>query len=175
MGTAVETLGGFPYRISVFAKFAGASEPTTVAVDLGEVNRRTHGYAVEFSGVPLVTLPAEDLAASETKGNTLASTSNQLDNPIKIGAGQFGLVGVTTNNSSSTPPTWTADPPTFIDNWNNNFKATAIGYIDPTETVQPTATWNQSRANMQTVFVLGEALIPVTIKRHSSFQLVQTP
>ena len=81
------------------------------------------------------------------------------------------MVGVT--NSSTTPPTWSADPPTFIDNWNNNFKATSIGFIDPSVDIQPTATWSQSRTNLQVVFAVGEAVAPVTVKRHSSFQVIQ--
>lgn len=173
LGTAVETLGGIDYRISVYGKFAGASESTTVSWDLGEVNRRAHAYAVEFSGSPLVAIPAEDAAASETNGEDPATTSNQLAASIRVGGGQFGLAMVGVTNSSSTPPSWASEV-TQIDNWNSNFKATAIGYVDPTAEVQPTATWNTSRTNMQTVFVLGEPTLPLKIKARSSFQIIKS-
>ena len=173
MGTTFGSLGGIDYRISVWAKFAGSSESTTVSVDLGEVNRRTHGYVVEFSGVPLIVLPAADSATVEVKVQDASGTSNQLDNAIQIAAGQMGLAMVGLNGASATPPTWSADPPTFIDNWSNNFRGSACGFVDPPVSVQPTATWGSPRANIQAVFVIGEAIVPVTVKAHSSFQLIQ--
>lgn len=173
MGTTVGSLGGVDYRISVWAKFAGSSESTTVAVDLGEVNRRAHGYAVELSGVSLDALPAADSATVEVKVQDSTGTSNQLDAAIQIAAGQLGISVVGLNGTSATPPTWSADPPTFVDNWSNNFRGSAVGVVDPSVSVQPTATWGSGRANIQAVVVFGEAIVPVTVKARSSFQLIQ--
>ena len=172
LGTTLGTLSTVDYRISVWAKFAGSSEPTTVAVDLGEINRRTHGYVVEYSGVPLTVLPAADAAANETKTIDLAGTSNTLDNSIQIGGGQLGLAMVGLNGASPTTPSWTSEI-TENEDWSNNFRASAIGFVDPPATVQPEATWGTPRFSVHVVFVIGEAIVPVTVKAHSSFQLIQ--
>lgn len=170
LGTAVGELSGTDYRISVWGKFAGASESTTVAWDIGEVNRRAHGYAVEYQDAPLTVLPAEDAAAVVTGINGVtAGTSNQVDDPIDIGNGQFGVAMVGTAGSSPTPPSWASEV-TENEDWNINFRSTAIGFIDPSVTVQPTATWGSNRTNMQAVFALGAASVPLVLKGRSSFQ-----
>lgn len=173
MGTVAATLSGIDYRISAYAKFAGASESTTVAWDLGEINRRAHSYVVEFSGVPLVTLPAAESAASVTGVNGVTpTTSNQVDSSIQVGAGQFGLVMVGLNGASATPPSWASEV-TENEDWSNNFRASAVGFVDPSVTIQPTATWGSGRHNIQVVFVLGDPIVPVTIKARSSFQIIK--
>ncbi len=175
MGTFVATLGGFDYRISCWAKFAGAGETKTVSWDLGEANRRAHGYAVEFSGVPLLVMPATDSAAKSTSDNGGATgNSNQVDDAIDIGGGQFGVVMQGVVLTSAVPPTWATEV-TFIDNWSINFKASGIGFVDPAATVQPLATWGNVRHNLQVIFVLGDPIAPVTVKAHSSFQLMTLP
>ena len=174
MGTVAALLGAVTYRMSVWAKFAGAAESTTVAWDLGEVNRRSHGYAVEFSGVDMDAIPGTDSAAFVSGVNQPGgTTSNQVDNPIDIGIGQFGLAMVGLSSTSASAPTWASEV-TPIDNWSINFRGSGIGFFDPPgEDLQPTATWGSSRPNIQGVFVIGEALVPVTFKRHSSFQIIK--
>lgn len=176
MATVVYTLSSFDYRLHVYAKFAGASESTTVAVDLGEPNRRTHGWAVEFSGSEVTELNAEDAATQvSTDNGTVASTSNQVDDPIDIGAGQLGLAIAGTTSSSTVPPSWASEI-TNIDNWNSNFKATGIGYADPPAVgIQPSASWNTTRQNVQLCIALGVPPPMSTVLAGSTFRATKVP
>lgn len=154
MATVEATLSGLDYRISLWAKFAGSSESTTVAWDLGEANRRAHGYAVEFSDVQVTELNAEDAAVFVSGAETSVGTSNQVDDSIEIQAGQLGLAMVGLNGTSPTTPSWASEV-TEHEDWSNNFRASAVGYVDPGATVQPTATWGSNRHSLQMVVALG--------------------
>lgn len=173
MFTHAAMLGSFSYRMSVFAKFAGAGESTTVAWNLGEVNRRTHGYAVEFSGTGVVELPAADAADFVFHDGTTAGTSNQVDNSIEIPDGVLGFTLIGLSQNSTVRPSWASEVTKILDSA-TNFKGSAIGYTDPVVTIQPTATWGTSRTNEQATALIGvPPPIPPSTKllARSSFQV----
>jgi hypothetical protein len=155
MARVVATLSGFDYRITLWAKFAGASESTTITVDLGEVNRRAHGYGVEISSSGITELNAADSAAfvSGDAGGS-AGTSNQVDDELEVQTGQLAVCMVGLNQTSAVTPDWATEI-TRHESWSNNFKASAVGYADPPGTLQPTATWGTSRHSLQMLVALG--------------------
>lgn len=155
MATASADLGGIVYRISIWAKFAGASESTTIAWDLGEVNRRAHGYVAEYSGSEVTALNAEDGATFVQGERDPAGTSLQVDSPIEIGNGQLGITMIGCAGTSPTTPSWASEV-TEHEDWSNNFRASAIGYTDPAVTIQPTATWGTNRTAIEISVALGE-------------------
>ena len=104
VGTAVGTLSSVDYRISIWAKFAGAAESTTVAFDLGEVNRRAHGYAVEYTDAPLTPIPAADSALVSQGVVDSGATSNQVDDPVDVAAVQFAVAMIGLNGASAVTP-----------------------------------------------------------------------
>jgi hypothetical protein len=174
MATAVTTLGGFDYRLHIYAKFAGAAESTTVGWDLGEVNRRTHGYAVEYSSSGVTELNAEDAATKVTGDNGgAAATSNQVDEAIIIAGGQIALAICGTTNTSATAPSWASEI-TTNENWSNNFKASGIGYADGgAGSIQPTATWGSNRTNFHMVVALGLPPTTSKLKAGSTFRALK--
>ena len=175
VGTAVGSLSSVSYRISIWAKYAGAAESTTVAFDIGEVNRRAHGYAVEYTGAPLTPIPATDSALVSQGVVDSGATSNQVDDLVNVAAVQFAVAMIGLNGTSTTTPSWAGGEVTENEDWSNNFRASAIGYIDgPVSDVQPTASWGTSRASIQAVFVLGAAPDPLVIKARSSFQVIKS-
>jgi hypothetical protein len=156
MATTTASLGGFTYRITLWAKWAGASESTTISIDLGETNRRAHGYGVELSGHGVTELPAA-LGATFVSGDNGGSTgtSNQVDDAIEIQSGQIGVALCGLNGTSASAPTWASEI-TMNENWSNNFRASGIGYTENgAGSIQPTSTWGTSRHNLQMVVALG--------------------
>ena len=155
--TSVFDLGGFDYRASIWAKFAGAGESSTVAWDLGEVNRRAHGWAVEISSAPFSELEAEDTADSVDAETDPAGTSNQVDSAIAFIQGQLAFAICGTTNTSATEPNWAADPAVtdIGTGLSSNFRATGIGFAEDPGSIQPTATWGTSRQATQIVAVIG--------------------
>ncbi len=174
MGTFAAALAATVYRLSVYAKFAGAAESTTVAWDLNEVNRRAIGFVSEFQDVPLTELPAVDAAAISSNSIDAGGTSNQVDDAIDVGSGQLGLVMVGLNGTSPTEPSWATEV-TFIRDSSTNFRCATIGFVDPAATVQPDAAWGTTRFSNHAIFVLGDATVPLIIKARSSFQIIKGP
>lgn len=174
----IETLDGFDYRLSLWAKFAGAGESTTITIALGEVNRRAHGYGVEISGSGITELNAADTATFVSGWNTGGGTSNQVDTTIDIGTGQLAVAMVGLNGTSASTPDWASEI-TRNESWSNNFRASAIGYADaPATGLQPTATWGSNRSNMQMVVALGVAPpppAPSKVLAGSSFRAAKVP
>ena len=174
--TQVFDLGATAFRASVWAKFAGASESSTIAWDLGEVNKRCHGWGVEISGVGFVELAAEDAADSVGAERDPAGTTLQVG-PITVPQGMFAIAISGLNNSSTIEPNWSADADiTDIGTGLNvNFRSTGIGFADGIEqTISPTATWGSSRQGTQILAVLGvpPPVPPSSIlKALSSFQV----
>lgn len=173
MATYVSTLSGFSYRITLWAKFAGASESTTISVDLGEVNRRAHGYGVELSGTGVTQLNEADAAVNVTGNNGgAAGTSNQVTSSIDIVNGQIAVALCGLNGTSASAPTWASEI-TMHENWSNNFRASGVGYADPPGTLQPTSTWGTNRNNMQMVVALGEPPAGSKVKAGSTFRALK--
>lgn len=174
MATEMTTLGGFDYRITLWAKWAGASESTTISVDLGEVNRRAHGYGVELSGHGIMELNAADDAARVTGDNGgAAATSNQVDSSIELKMGQLAVALCGTTNSSSSAPTWDGSEITMHENWNNNFKASGVGTGEGPATIQPTSTWGTTRTNFHMVVALGVPPATSKLKAGSTFRALK--
>lgn len=174
--TAVFDLSGFDYRASVWAKFAGAGESSTIAWDLGEVNRRAHGWGAEISGVAFTELAAEDAADSVSAERDPAGTTLQVG-PITVPQDLIAIAICGCNNSSATEPNWSADSDiTDIGTGLNvNFRSTGIGFADGIEqTISPTATWGSGRQATQILAVLGvPPPVPPSsiVKALSSFQV----
>ncbi len=144
------------FRLSVFAKFAGASEDAAVSVDLGEANRRSHLWIAEFSGAGFSVLPAKDTAAKVTNAETPATTSNQVGAALNVPAGllaiaHVGMTGVITDPSVA----WDGDVVTDADA-QANFRGSAFGHLDGPDNEQPTVTWTTSRTNAHMVVIVGE-------------------
>ena len=171
--TAVFDLGGFDYRASVWAKFAGAGESSTIAWDLGEINRRAHGWGAEISGVGFTELDAVDAADSVSAERDPAVTTLQVG-PITVPQDMLAIAISGLNNSSATEPNWSADADiTDIGTGLNvNFRSTGIGFADGIEqTISPTATWGSSRQGTQILAVLGVPPPASILKALSSFQV----
>lgn len=159
------------FRISVWAKFAGASEPTTVAFDIGEVNRRVHGWAIEISGFLFDTLQAEDTADQVDNEETIAGISNQVDAALTIPAGviavaMIGMTGTITDPSVS----WDSGVTTIADA-SANFRGSGIGYLEGSDTQQPTASWTGSRTNAHLFIIVGVPPPSSKLLTGSSFQI----
>ena len=173
LNTAAYTMSGFSYRVSVFAKFAGAAEPTATLFDNGEANRRAHGWVAEFSGVAFSTLQATDTADEVDANRDPAGTTLQVG-PITIPANLIGVVICGTNNSSATEPNWSADSDiTDIGTGlNSNFRATGIGWVEGAgQTISPTATWGSSRQADSILVVVGVPPPGSTVLKGSSFRV----
>lgn len=174
MATVVADLGGFDYRITLWAKYAGAGESTTISIDLGEVNRRAHGYGVELSGTGVTELPAAGAAPFVSGDNGgAAATSNQVDDAIEIGSGQIGVALCGLNGTSASAPTWASEI-TPNENWSNNFRASGIGYTENgAGSIQPTSTWGSNRQNLHMVVALGVAPSGSKVKAGSTFRALK--
>lgn len=173
LNTAGWDLSGFTYRPSVFAKIAGAGESATTQFDFNEVNRRGHGWVVEFSGQLFTTLQARDTADEVNAERDPAGTTLQVG-PITIPAGLIGVVISGTNNSSATEPNWSADPDiTDIGTGLNvNFRSSGIGWVDGADqTISPTATWGSTRQGAQILVVVGVPPPGSTVLKGSSFRV----
>lgn len=162
------------YRLSVWAKFAGAGESSTIAWDIGEVNRRSHGWGVEISGAAFSTLPTEDTADEVNGDETVASGSNQVDNSIDVPEDLLafcivGMIGTITGGTVS----WDSGV-TTIDDYSANFNGSGVGVIEGPVTVQPTVTWTGNRQSFHALIIVGEPPPPVpesAVLRGSSFQV----
>ncbi len=128
-------------RVSVWAKIAGASEPQfpVVTWDIGEVNRRVHGWVVEFSGF-VGSVPAED-AALFSGGYTLSAETQQVDAAVVIATDNLGVAFMYTF-SLFTPSSLSFDSGlNTIADLQSNFRGSGVGWIDGGGSLQPTATW----------------------------------
>lgn len=156
MNTHPFPFGGSPdFRISIFAKFVGASETTTTSFDLGEANKRAHGFVIQFSGQGFTELADEDTADKVTHENTGAGTSNQVGAALTIPADMFavtmvGLTGVMTIGSFAFNSGMTK-----IGDANSNFRGSGMAWLDGADDQQPTATWTGSLINAQMFVVIG--------------------
>ncbi len=128
-------------RMSAWAKFAGAAEPTTVAFDLGEVNRRAHGRLLEISGHLFTELPVENTADQVTGEDGSAVSSNQVDSSLVIAAELVGIIHIYMLGNITDPSVSWDEGVTIVDDWSNNFRGSAIGYLEGEATAQPTASW----------------------------------
>lgn len=130
-------------RQSIFAKIAGVSEPTTVAWDLGEVNRRAHGYVIEFSG--FIENIADLNGANFSGGENSASGSSIQTGAgidirtnglgIAIGGGWGSGLSVFSYDSGLTTQIQSAA----------NFRGSALGWIEAGGVLQPTLSWTGNR------------------------------
>lgn len=173
MATSVFDLSGFAYRASIWAKFAGAGESSTIAWDLGEANRRAHGWGVEISGVAFFELQTVDAADSVDAERDPAGTTLQVG-PIEIPNNLIGLVICGTNNSSPTEPNWGADADVtdIGTGLNANFRSSGIGYVEGSgQTISPTATWGSTRQATSILAVLGIPPPSSNLLKGSSFQV----
>ena len=172
LATFGSDLAGLTYRCSVFGKFAGAGESATTQFDFGEVNRRGHAYMVEMSGVTFTTLQGTDAAPFVGAERDPAGTTLQVG-PIEIPAALIGFAICGTNNSSSTPPNWSADlDMTDIQNLNVNFRSTGSSFVDGSDQIiSPTATWGSSRQAVQILAVIGIPPPGSTALKGSSFRV----
>jgi hypothetical protein len=130
-------------RQSVWAKIAGGSESQTVAWDIGEVNRRAHGYALEFSGFveAIADLDGATFSGGENNvgGSSIqvaASVSGRVDSLlIGLGGGWgSGLSAFSWNSSLTTQISSSA-----------NFRGSAVGWKEGAATDQPTLSWTGTR------------------------------
>lgn len=130
-------------RQSIWAKIAGAAESQTVAWDIGEVNRRAHGYALEFSGFieSIANLDGATLSGGENNvgGSSIqvaASVSGRVDSLlIGLGGGWgSGLSAFSWNSSLTTQIQSSA-----------NFRGSAVGWKEGSATDQPTLSWTGNR------------------------------
>jgi hypothetical protein len=167
-------LGAFSYRASVWGKFAGPAESTTTQFNNGEVNRRAHGWMVEFSGVLFSTLHGTDLAPSVGAERDPAGTSLQVG-PIEIPAALLGIaISGVDGTSPSAKPNWTADPDmTDIGiGLSVNFVASGISFVEGAgQTISPTATWSSNRRGVQILAVVGVPPPGSTVLKGSSFRV----
>lgn len=146
---------GVDFRTSVWAKFAGAAETKTTAFDLGEVNRRAHGFVIEFTGATFTLLPAEDTASKVTHENTVAGATNTVDSALAIPAPLMAvsLVGLT---GTMTIDSFAFDSGlTKIGDANSNFRGTGLAFLEGADTQTPTATWTGNRTNGQMFVLIG--------------------
>ncbi len=161
-------------RLSVWAKFAGAAESTTVAFDLGEVNRRAHGRAIEVSGHLFTALQPEDTADQTTGEDGSSVSSNQVDSALVIPANLIGIIHVFMLGNITDPSVSWDSGVTLIDDWSNNFRGSALGYLEGADTQQPTASWTTATPVGHQFVVIGEGAAPVpesTLLRGSNFQV----
>lgn len=129
-------------RQSVYAKIAGAAESTTVAWDLGEVNRRAHGYALEFSGF-VEAIPDLDGATFVSGENAAAGTSIQVSSSLALKVNALGIaIGGAWNSVSGI--SWDSGLANPISN-TANFRGSAVGWIEGANTLQPTVSWTTGR------------------------------
>ncbi len=159
------------WRISIWAKFAGASESSTIAVDLGEINRRAHLWIVEFSGQGFTELPAEDTATMVSHANVTGGETNQVDAALDVPAGLLAMAMVGMVNTITDPSvSWDGDMVTDADA-SANFRGSAFGHLDGADNEQPTVTWTGARANAQMFVLLGVGVPPSIILEGSSFRV----
>ncbi len=147
-------------RISIFAKIAGVSEPTTVAWDIGEINRRAHGYVIEFSGfiesiagAGLANLSGGENSASGSSIQTLAPISIRTDGVgIALGGGFGSGLSAFSYDSGLTTQIQSAA----------NFRGSALGWIEAGGSLQPTLSWTGNRSRGIIFCEISETLVPET-------------
>ncbi len=130
-------------RISVYARLAGVSEPTAVNFDLGEVNRRAHGYALEYSGF-IESIPDADGGSKAVAESSANVNSLQVSTSLSLRVNALGIAIGGAFNSSGGTPSWDSGLTTQITN-SANFRHTGLGWIEGANTLQPTLSWVSNR------------------------------
>ena len=172
VNTVVGSLGGFDHRLNVWAKFAGAAESTTVAFDMGEVNRRVHGHAVEISGHQFTELDTADAGDQVSNFQDVGGTSNQVDAALTIPIGVIAIAHVGMNNTiTASSGSWDSGVTAIDAGYSSNFRGSMIGYLEGADEQQPTASWTGSRANGHQFVVVGVPPPVSTILKGSSFRV----
>ncbi len=130
-------------RLTCFAKIAGASEATAVDWDLGEANRRAHGYALEYSGFveSIADAGAANKSGGEDSGNV---TSVQTAGAINIRTDGLGIAIAMGFGSGLSAFSFDVGLTTQIQSA-LNFRGSAVGWIEAGGSLQPTASWTGSR------------------------------
>lgn len=173
LATAGYALPAVIYRVSVFAKFAGAAESASTLFDFGEVNRRGHGWAVEFTGQLFTNLQATDTADKVDAERDPAGTSLQVG-PITIPASLIGVAICGLIGTSATEPNWSGDPDVtdIGTGLSANFRASGIGWVEGSDqTISPTATWGSNRQGDQILAIVGVAPPGSTLLKGSTFRV----
>ncbi len=130
-------------RMSVYAKIAGAAEPTALGWDLGEVNRRAHGYVIEFSGFieSIADLDGANLSGGE---NSASGSSIQTGAGIDIRTDGVGIAIGGGFGSGLSAFSYDSGLTTQIQSA-LNFRGSALGWIEAGGVLQPTLSWTGNR------------------------------
>lgn len=156
-------------RVHVFAKIAGASEPTAVNVDFGEVNRRGHLWVLEFSGF-VGSLPSADAAASSGAWNS-STNSLQVAASVTINTDNAGIAFVFTMSTHG-GITWDSGL-TDLGDLNTNFRGSSVGWKEAGGAAQPAASIG-STEDATVIFVeVGSAPTPPPKPSATQLQVVQ--
>ena len=140
-------------RQSIFAKIAGVAESQTVAWDIGEVNRRAHGYCIEFSGFieSIADLDAATLSGGENSANgssiqTGAAINIRTDGlGIAIGGGWGSGLSAFSYDSGLTTQIQSAVNFRGSAAGGSELAQESLGWIEAGGSLQPTLSWTGSR------------------------------
>jgi hypothetical protein len=143
-------------RINVYAKWAGASEATVVAFDVGEASKRCHGLVFEASGVAFSNLHSANEAPIVSFDNAAAAFSGTVSEAITIGDEQLGIC-LMHGTGNSGAGAWDSGATEIDEQANVNFASSILAYIEGGGSVTPKCTWAGFFTQAGVVVVLGAA------------------
>ena len=143
-------------RQSVYCKLAGAAETQTVSWDLGEVNRRAHGYALEFSGF-IELVPDLDAAAFSGGEDNTSGSSIQVGASVSVRVNGLGIAIGGGWGSGLSAFSYDSGLTTQIQSA-LNFRGSAVGWIEGANALQPTLSWTGNRTRSAMYVEIAETL-----------------